>query len=241
MRLLRLLSETQHRLGYLSAETLHELARAENVPLHRLQQLVSFYPHFRTTPPPRVELQVCRDMSCWLAGGDACEKRFDHLKADDIEVHPVSCLGRCEQAPAAALNGKPIPAHDIEQVARWVSSPETIPETRTGVRTWTCDPYPTPEARYSTLQQKRLLPEARAEAIATLDGQTVATTTAVPLGAVGSAGRMISTRMRFTPGCDGNCETRIRARPSKSLTATASCVLLGINKAGGPSRILYLT
>src|SRR3954465_11471835 len=69
MRLIPLLSAAQREHGHLSEATLRELSKAHTVPLHRLQQLVSFYPHFRTTPPPRVELAVCRDMSCWLAGG----------------------------------------------------------------------------------------------------------------------------------------------------------------------------
>ena len=68
MRLIGLLNAAQRKHGYLSQDTLRALAKEANVPLHRLQQLVSFYPSFRTTPPPRVELAVCRDMSCYLAG-----------------------------------------------------------------------------------------------------------------------------------------------------------------------------
>src|SRR5215211_2582337 len=118
MRLIPLLSDAQHRHGYLSEATLRELARTANVPLHRLQQLVSFYPHFRTTPPPRVELAVCRDMSCWLAGGEACAKKLKELASADVEVQEVSCLGRCDRAPAGAINGVPIPGN-VEQVKDW--------------------------------------------------------------------------------------------------------------------------
>ena len=64
MRLIGLLNAAQEKHGYLSQDTLRTGEEA-NVPLHRLQQLVSFYPSFRTTPPPRVELAVCRDMSCY--------------------------------------------------------------------------------------------------------------------------------------------------------------------------------
>ena len=56
MRLIGLLNDAQRKHGYLSKDTLRALAKQAKVPLHRLQQLVSFYPSFRTTPPPRVEL-----------------------------------------------------------------------------------------------------------------------------------------------------------------------------------------
>jgi formate dehydrogenase beta subunit len=156
MRLIPLLSAAQHEHGYLSEATLRELSRRHTVPLHRLQQLVSFYPHFRTTPPPRVELHVCRDMSCWLAGGEECSRQLHELTADDVEVREVSCLGRCDRAPAAAINGVPIPAADAAQVRRWVADPTAIPTPRPDPsRAWVCDPYPTPTDHYSTLARAR--------------------------------------------------------------------------------------
>ncbi|MFQ5720170.1 MAG: NAD(P)H-dependent oxidoreductase subunit E, partial [Acidobacteriota bacterium] len=44
----------QETHGYLKDTDLRDLARRLHVPLHRLQGLASFYPHFRTTPPPEV-------------------------------------------------------------------------------------------------------------------------------------------------------------------------------------------
>ena len=156
MPLFPLLTAAQHEHGYLSEGTLRELSRRHTVPLHRLQQLVSFYPHFRTTPPPRVELAVCRDMSCWLAGAEECSRKLQALKADDIAVHEVSCVGRCDRAPAGMINGVPIPLADIEQVGAWVANPEVVPDPRPDPpRTWACDPYQTPAERYATLGRAR--------------------------------------------------------------------------------------
>ena len=39
-------------------------------PLYEIEGLISFYPHFRTEPPKKVELHVCHDLSCWLQGAD---------------------------------------------------------------------------------------------------------------------------------------------------------------------------
>jgi NADH:ubiquinone oxidoreductase subunit F (NADH-binding)/NADH:ubiquinone oxidoreductase subunit E len=156
MRLIPLLTQAQNEHGYLSEATLRELSKKHTIPLHRFQELVSFYPHFHTTPPPRVELAVCRDMSCWLAGGEECSRKLHKLKAADVEVHEVSCVGRCDQAPAAMVNGIPVPATDIEPIKDWVAHPETVPSPRPHPpRRWDCDPYPNPEDRYATLNRAR--------------------------------------------------------------------------------------
>ncbi len=134
MNLLRRLSELQEEHGYLAEETLRELARADNVPLHRLHELVSFYPHFRTSPPPILDVAVCRDVSCWLNGAsDACRRlREQHTSSSDTVVREVSCLGRCDGAPAIAVNHAP---H----------------EAPTPPQSWRCDPYATPGERYGLL------------------------------------------------------------------------------------------
>ena len=116
MKLLRELSRLQAERGYLDEDCLRELARRENIPLYRLQGLVSFYPHFRRTPPPRATVHVCRDLSCRMAGGT---ERFAELKSacdaqDELEIHEVSCLGRCERAPAASLNDHPISIPELD-------------------------------------------------------------------------------------------------------------------------------
>jgi formate dehydrogenase/NADH-quinone oxidoreductase subunit F len=156
MRLIPLLTATQHERGYLSEATLRELSHTHTIPLYRLQELVSFYPHFRTTPPPRVELTLCRDMSCWLAGGEECSRRLHELNVADVEVREVSCVGRCDRAPAATINGVPVSVADIDQVKEWVADPASIPDPRPDPpRRWACDPYPNPADRYATLDRAR--------------------------------------------------------------------------------------
>ena len=151
MRLLSLLADAQLEHGYLSEATLRDLAQKANVPLHRLQELVSFYPHFRITPPPRVELALCRDMACWLAGGADSARRLKQL-GGDVEVHEVSCIGRCANAPAGLLNGIPINVADTDAVRVAAGESATLPAFRLPpVRTWKCDPYPSAEARYRAI------------------------------------------------------------------------------------------
>lgn len=85
------------------------LAERLETPLYKLQGVASSFPHFRLTPPPAVEVLVCADMSCHLRGGDRLKRSLEANLArgsqTGIVVKPVSCLGRCDRAPAAAVNG----------------------------------------------------------------------------------------------------------------------------------------
>ena len=159
MKLIGLLTAAQDEHGYLSRDTLHALAKAANVPLHRLQQIVSFYPHFRTAPPPRVELAVCRDMSCHLAGGERCLIELKSLAGDGVAVHEVSCIGRCGRAPAALLNGTPVQIQSVEAVAEWVANPDRVPVLQTPPpQSWLGDPYRDEAEHYAALKRELARP-----------------------------------------------------------------------------------
>ena len=64
------LRSIQEKFGYLPAEQLELLATELGVPLSQIHGVASFYPHFHLTPPPRIDVRVCSDMSCHLRGGD---------------------------------------------------------------------------------------------------------------------------------------------------------------------------
>ncbi|HZN35590.1 MAG TPA: NAD(P)H-dependent oxidoreductase subunit E [Pirellulaceae bacterium] len=103
------LNAIQERHGYLPREALVSLADRLAVPLYRIQEVVSFYPHYRRQPPPAVEVHVCRDMSCCLRGSAKLTGTLEQSLAKEISggraaVCPVSCLGRCDRAPAARLD-----------------------------------------------------------------------------------------------------------------------------------------
>ena len=74
-------------------------------------------------------LHVCHDLTCWLSGAD---ERIAELRArygDDVEVElvEVSCLGRCDAAPAVAVDEEPAHvdgADELVDAARSGSVPE---------------------------------------------------------------------------------------------------------------------
>ena len=159
MELLRELTARHDREGFLSDESLRELSRHCNVPLYRLEGLVSFYPHFRRTPPPRVTVNICRDVSCRMAGcaGRRAQMQKELAGRDDVEIHEVSCLGRCETAPAINVNGIPVEAalaDDDSRLSELIEHPETIPARSpvANAQQWRSDPYALPAEHFGTVR-----------------------------------------------------------------------------------------
>jgi len=157
VKLLRELTRVQHELGWLSDDTLRDIAKEQRVPLYRLEGLVSFYPSFRRTPPPRRAVHVCRDVSCAMGG---CAKLSSDLRAnlasqDDVEIVEVSCIGRCEHAPAASVDEVPIGNASTDELLKLIDGSQLLPAddpTQTP-RSWKCDPYVTPAERYGTVRK----------------------------------------------------------------------------------------
>lgn len=100
----------QQEFGYLPADQLRQLAARINVPVSQVHTVASFYPHFHLTPPPRTEVKVCADMSCHLRGGPQLkanlEQSFRGKSSEDLSIRDVSCLGRCDKAPALSINDR---------------------------------------------------------------------------------------------------------------------------------------
>ncbi len=130
------LNAIQHQHGWLPREELVALSRDVQRPLYEIEGLISFYPHYRTDPPPSVSVHVCHDLACWLAGSDEriAELRERYADDPDVELTEVSCLGRCDSAPAAAVDERP----------------QVVTATREGP--WPNDPYAPGEERYRVLR-----------------------------------------------------------------------------------------
>ena len=98
----------QLRHGFLPKAELEALSARTQTPLYQIHSVASFYPHFHLAPPARAEVRVCADMSCHLNGACALraelEQRFVNSRQGEVEIRDVSCLGRCDQAPAIAVN-----------------------------------------------------------------------------------------------------------------------------------------
>ncbi|MCS5638469.1 MAG: NAD(P)H-dependent oxidoreductase subunit E [Myxococcota bacterium] len=159
--MIRELLEIQERNGWLDADTLRNLARERGAPLYALEGLTSFYTHFRRSPPPAQEIEVCRDLSCQLAGGreSLAALRKSLEGRDDVVVREVSCLGRCDAAPAAALGGVALELADTGRVLDALENGASAP-THAASNWGKADPYANSSDRYGGL--KAALQEAPA-------------------------------------------------------------------------------
>ena len=101
------LHKIQHEHGYLPREELIALANRTKTHLHSIQEVASFFPHFRTEKPPATTVRVCRDMSCRLRASQQLTQdlanAFPAGSSGGLKIEGVSCLGRCDRAPAVCV------------------------------------------------------------------------------------------------------------------------------------------
>jgi NADH:ubiquinone oxidoreductase subunit F (NADH-binding)/NADH:ubiquinone oxidoreductase subunit E len=103
VQILPALRAIQEEHGFLDHAPLAQLSKESGIPLHRLQEVGSFFPHFRFDRPPKCKVRVCRDMACHLAGAGKILEELGARAGGDLAVEGASCLGRCDRAPAACV------------------------------------------------------------------------------------------------------------------------------------------
>jgi NADH:ubiquinone oxidoreductase subunit F (NADH-binding)/NADH:ubiquinone oxidoreductase subunit E len=155
------LSQIQKRCGYLPAEELTALARKLNVPLHRIHEVASFFPHYRLTQGPAVEVKVCRDMACHLRAAPrlkaALKALANEIDPTEVEVEGVSCLGQCDRAPAVSINDQVYRGKteaELEALVRIAAAREPLPPQHGDRKPlgWKIDPY-NGQPRYEALRK----------------------------------------------------------------------------------------
>lgn len=103
----------QKQNGYLSLEVQEYVAKILGLSPVHVHGVVTFYTMFKQKPTGRFHLQVCRTLSCALAG---CEKTIQHLekkynlKPGDVtkdgkfSLELVECLASCGTGPMMMVN-----------------------------------------------------------------------------------------------------------------------------------------
>jgi formate dehydrogenase subunit gamma len=113
--LLQVLHGIADRLGHIPPDAVARVAEALNLSRAEVHGVVSFYHDFRTTPPGRHVLKLCRAEACQSMGSEALAARlerrlgcgFHETSADGaVTLEPVYCLGNCAASPALLLDGQ---------------------------------------------------------------------------------------------------------------------------------------
>jgi formate dehydrogenase subunit gamma len=113
--LLEVLHAVQHEFGYVPAGAIAPLAEMLNLSRAEVHGVLSFYHHFRHSPPGNHVLQLCRAEACQSVGARALAAHVMestgldwHQTSGDglLSLEPVFCLGNCACGPAAMLDGE---------------------------------------------------------------------------------------------------------------------------------------
>ena len=113
--LLPVLHAIQDKVGYIPAELVNDIAIAFNLSRAEIHGVISFYHHFRVTPPGKHIIQICRAESCQSMGGNELLAHAQKTLACDLHeidangnfsLEPVYCLGQCATSPAMMIDDK---------------------------------------------------------------------------------------------------------------------------------------
>ncbi|OIR08876.1 NADH-quinone oxidoreductase subunit E [mine drainage metagenome] len=103
--LLPILHDIQHELGYVPDEAVPLIAKELNLSRAEVHGVITYYHHFRQTPPPRHVVHVCCAEACQANGSEAlAEHAAARLQHGDISMEPVYCLGLCSIGPAVQID-----------------------------------------------------------------------------------------------------------------------------------------
>uniref|UniRef100_A0A8J4M571 Formate dehydrogenase subunit gamma n=1 Tax=Acidicaldus sp. TaxID=1872105 RepID=A0A8J4M571_9PROT len=107
------------------------LAQQFNLSCAEIRGIISFYHDFRSTPPGRHVLKLCRAEACQsMHGATLAENLLARLGLTwgatttdgALTIEPVYCLGLCAVAPAALFDEVPQGRLDVARLDRLVTA-----------------------------------------------------------------------------------------------------------------------
>jgi NADH-quinone oxidoreductase subunit E len=114
------LAAAQRLHGWCSDEAIHQVAAVMQVTPAFLSSVATFYDMLRTHPAGPGYVYVCTSVACHLLNAKAV---YDAIAAEEIEGYEVrefECLGACDMAPMASINGRyvgPLTTDDAHELA----------------------------------------------------------------------------------------------------------------------------
>ena len=111
----------QREHGWLSPTAMEQAACVMRLTPAYLTALATFYDMFETTPKGRHDVYVCTNISCSLRGADELYEAMLSAAGTrpDFHVKAFECLGACDIAPMASVNGEyvgPLDADDCRKI-----------------------------------------------------------------------------------------------------------------------------
>ena len=115
------LAAAQRLHGWCSPEAIDQVAAVMRVTPAYLSSVATFYDMLNTEPVGRQYVWVCTSVACMPKNAKAV---YDAIKEaggdlDDVHIREFECLGACDMAPMASVNGRyigPLQPGDAEQI-----------------------------------------------------------------------------------------------------------------------------
>ncbi|MFC2056499.1 complex I 24 kDa subunit family protein [Chloroflexota bacterium] len=113
--LIQVLLEIQKENRWLPKEVLEKVSKELQVPLNRIQHIVTFYKAFSLVPRGRHEIHICMGTACHVRGAprvldtvqDLIGIRPGETDTDlKFSLETVNCLGCCALGPVMEVDGK---------------------------------------------------------------------------------------------------------------------------------------
>jgi NADH-quinone oxidoreductase subunit E len=122
------LHAAQELHGWCSPEAIEQVACVMEVTPAYLDSVASFYDMLETSPVGRHSVYVCTNISCSLRGADALLAAVIEAAGDDADfnVRAFECLGACDIAPMASVDGVYVGPLELSDV------PQLLEDTRAG-------------------------------------------------------------------------------------------------------------
>jgi NADH:ubiquinone oxidoreductase subunit E len=116
------LHAAQRRHGWCSPTAIEQVACVMRLTPGYLTAVATFYDMFATHPKGRTDVYVCTNISCSLRGADELYEAMLQAAGNDPEFHVQSfeCLGACDIAPMASVNGEYVGPLEPDDCARLV-------------------------------------------------------------------------------------------------------------------------
>lgn len=111
--LLPILHALQDRFGFIPSDAIPLIAESLQQTRAEIHGVISFYHHFRTSPPGRHVVQICRAEACQSVGARQLEAHAKtrlgidyHQTTPDREItlEAVYCLGNCACGPSIRVD-----------------------------------------------------------------------------------------------------------------------------------------
>ena len=91
----------EYQEGFISIDAIDEISKHTDTPAIEIYRVATFYTMFHLEPQEKVNVQVCKTLSCKLCGSD---KILEHLEGKDVNIVHVECLGSCGTAPVMQID-----------------------------------------------------------------------------------------------------------------------------------------